>query len=241
MKLKLSALVCGVTLAVSANATNLFSNNGFETNGGNGTTAITGWTIAGTAGSDDAFYADNTITTPLNGFETVGAFAGSYYAVSDMTGIVTPEEAAIYQTVTIPGNATAVGFMGEMFVDDVFGGSGSGAEIAIWANGANPLTATPLYVIQAFVDTAETGSAPNPYVLYSQIITAQVTPGTTYEFGVLEEDSTGPINVGLDSFQLLETGPALATPEPGMLLPMALLAIGTFIYYRARRRFAAKV
>jgi hypothetical protein len=233
MKFRISIAVCGLLLAVSANATQLFTNGGFETNGGFGSATFSSWLTGGTAGSDDDFYADNGFTTTINGFSTVGPFAGSWYAVTDDSGLVSPEESYIVQSVTIPVGFD-ISFSGEMFVNDQFGSSGSGAEIAIWAAGANPLTTAPLYVIQAFVDTGETGGAANPYVLYSQDITAQVTAGTTYEIGVLEEDATGPINVGVDSFSLV------ATPEPATLLPTALLGAGILLY-SLRRKVRAQV
>jgi hypothetical protein len=131
-------------------------------------------------------------------------------------------------------------FSADIFVNDVFGSSGLGGEIAIWANGANPLLITPLYVIYGPSDTPLSGGAPNNYVVVSQDITGQVTAGTTYEIGVLESDSNGPINVGVDNFSLLATAGSVSTPEPAMLLPTALLAAGMF-FYRARRKARGQI
>jgi hypothetical protein len=239
MKFRISIGVCGLALAVSAHATQLYTNGGFETNGGTGSTSFTSWLTGGTVNSDDNFYADSSVddTTPLNQNSTVGPFAGTWYAVSDMSGLQDPESSYIIQQVTIPVGTASVAFSGEMFVNDLFGGSGSGAEIAIWAAGANPLTTAALYVIQGFVDTGETGGAANPYALYTQDITAHVTAGTSYEIGVLEEDGNGPINVGVDSFSLVATS---ATPEPATLLPTALLGAG-IVLYSLRRKVRAQV
>jgi hypothetical protein len=234
MRLKFSVVVCGLGLVMSANASQLFTNTGFETNGGNGTASFTGWTTGATTGSDDDFYADDTTITPLNGFPTVGPNSGSWYAVSDMTGLVTPETSYLVQTVTIPVGTADVAFSGEIFVNDVFGGSGLGGEIGIWASGADPLTTAPIFVIYS-ADTAISAGAPNPYVLVSQDITGDVTAGTTYEIGVLESDSTGPINVGVDDFSLIATPAAGGVPEPGMLLPTALVGAGMLIYRKRRK------
>jgi hypothetical protein len=227
-----------LAVALSANASQLFTNGGLETNGGNGSTSFTGWTTGGTAGSDDDFYADDTDITPLNGFPTVGPNSGSWYAVSDMTGLVTPESSYLIQSVTIPVGTVDVAFSGDIFVNDQFGSGGTGGEIGIWASGANPLVTAPLFVIYGPVDTSVSGGEPNPYVLVSVDVTADVVAGSTYEFGVLESDSTGPINVGVDDFSL--TASSSSTPEPSMLFPTALLAAGMFIY-RARRKARAQV
>jgi hypothetical protein len=239
MRFRISIAFGGLLLAVSANASQLFVNGGFETNGGYGTTTFNSWSTGGTAASDDNFYADNGYTTPVNGNSTVGPFAGSWYAVSDNSGLVSPESSYIVQTVTIPLGTAAVSFSGEMFVNDLFGSSGLGAEIAVWAASVNVLTTAPLYVIQGFVDTGETTGSANPYLLYSQNITAHVTAGTTYQIGVLEEDAIGPINVGLDSFSLTAT-PGILTPEPATMLPTALLGAGILLY-GLRRKVSAQV
>jgi PEP-CTERM motif len=240
VKARLCVVLCGLSIALTARASELFVNGGFEANAGRGSTAFTSWLTGGTAASDDNFYADNSAndSTPVNGNPTVGPFAGTWYGVSDMSGLQSPESSYIVQLVTIPLGTTSVIFSGEMFVNDIFGGSGSGAEIGIWAAAANVLTTAPLFVIQAFVDTATAGG-PNPYVLYTLDVTAQVTAGSSYQFGVLEEDETGPINVGVDNFSLAATG-SLATPEPATLIPTALLGAG-IILFSLRRKVRGQV
>jgi hypothetical protein len=216
-------------LSLSVQASNLFTNPGFETGD------LTGWTVASTQGSDDGFYADNTTTTPLNGFPTVGPFAGNWYAVTDMSGLVTPETTTLTQSVTIPIGTTAVSISLEMFVNDQFGSSGTGAEVAIWANGANTLTAAPLFVLFGPIDTAVSGGTPNPYVLYQADITGDVTAGTTYTIGVLESDANGPINVGVDNFAVTATS---GIPEPGTMGLTGLFAAAV-LAYGARRKARA--
>lgn len=231
MKFKFSAAVFGLLLAVSANASQLFSNGGFESG------TLTSWSTGSTASSDDGFTVQSTDITPLNGDPTAGPDSGTYYAVSDGTGLVTPEETYLVQTITIPVGTVDDAFSADIFVNDQFGSSGFGGELAIWANGVNPLVTAPLYIISGPTDTTVVNGTPNPYVFISQDITAHVTAGTTYQIGVLEGDSFGPINVGVDNFSLIATPGSTSTPEPAMLFPTALLATGMF-YYRARRKAA---
>lgn len=227
MRFRFSAIVFGLGLAVSANASQLFSNGSF------GTGSLSSWSTGATASSDDAFTVQTGNTTPLNGFPTVGPDGGTDYAVSDGTGLVTPESTYLVQTITIPV-ADAYLFSADIFVNDQFGAGGLGGELAIWANSVDPLTTAPLYIIYGPNDAPVINGVPNNYVLVSQDITAQVTAGTTYQIGVLEGDSSGPINVGVDNFSLL------ATPEPAMLFPTAFLAAGMFLY-RARRKLRGQI
>jgi hypothetical protein len=222
-----AALVC-LAVAPAFAGTQLITNGGFETG------ALTGWSTLGTAQSDDLFYADNTGSTPLNGFPTAGADSGTWYAVSDMTGLVSPESSYLTQSVTIPVGATDDLLTFDIFVNDDFGGAGTGGEVAVWTNSANPLTDAPLAVVYGPSDTAVSGGTPNPWLPESVDITSDLTAGTTYQIGVLESDSTGPINVGVDNFSLVATV-ATTTPEPATLLPSALLLAGLLIY-SARRK-----
>jgi hypothetical protein len=218
MKALLNLTLVFVSLAgVRAFASQLFTNGGFEAG------SLSGWSTAGTAGSDDLFYADDTNITPLNGFPTAGPDTGSWYAVSDMTGLVAPESSYLTQAVTIPKSFDIV-LSFDIFVNDVFGSSGAGGEVGIWANGANPLTATPLFVVYGPSDTAAPNGSGNPWKAVSVAVTADLTAGVTYQFGVLESDSTGPINVGVDNLSLV------TVPEPATLLPSALLLAGLFVY-----------
>ncbi len=222
------ALVCLASAPAFA-GTQLITNGGFETGD------LTGWNTLGTASSDDLFYADNSGATPLNGFPTAGPDSGSWYAVSDMSGLVTPEFSYLTQSVTIPVGTTDAVLSFAIFVNDVFGGSGTGGEVAIWANNANPLSATPLDVVYGPSDTAVSNGNPNPWLPQSFDITSQITAGTTYEVGVLETDSTGPINVGVDNFSLVATVTTAATPEPATLLPTAFLLAALLVYFARRK------
>jgi hypothetical protein len=233
-----AALVCSFSLQASE----LFTNGGFESG------SLAGWFLISTAPpSDDLFYADNTTSDPVNTFlPTVGPYQGSWYAASDTSGLASPplESTAIYQSVTIPVGTTDVAFSGAIFVNDwctYFSGGGSGScsagaggEIAIWANGANPLTAVPIAVLYSADTSTGASGTPNPYTLVSTDVTSDLTAGLTYEIGALESDSTGLINVGIDSFSLVATGSS-GVPEPAMLIPTALLGAGMLIV-RARRK-----
>ncbi len=212
-----TALALAAACSISANATELFTNGGFESG------SLTGWTVTSTAGSDDSFTADDTSQTLLNGWATAGPDTGSWYAVSDGSGLVVPETTALTQSVTIPvGTVTDVLSL-DMFVNDQFGGSGLGGEVAIWASGVNTVTTAPLFIIFGPTDTtvASFGTG-NPYVVLSTDVTGDLTAGTTYQIGVLEQDTSGPIEVGVDNFSLVTTAGTGGVPEPGMLLPTGL-------------------
>jgi hypothetical protein len=217
---------CIFLLAFTANAGQILNNGGFES--GN----LTGWFTADSAASYGSFYADNQLYTPLNDNATVGPQAGSWYAVSDAYA---PGTHALTQTFTDPLGTTSALLSFSIFVNDLFGGGGTGGEVALFANGANPLAAAPLVVLWGPNDTAESSlNVPNAWVTVTNMnITGDLTAGTTYELSFLESDSTGPINVGVDSVSLVTTGNGNgSTPEPSMLIPTALLA--AFFAYRAR-------
>jgi hypothetical protein len=218
-----SYLLIGMTLAVSASATNLFVNSDFET--GN----LNGWTVANSGGGDDTFNINNGTSTVASGNPTVGAADGTYYAVSDTSSLASPETTVIYQTVVIPGGMD-ISLSLDLFVNDVsgaFGSSGLGGEVGIWAGGANPATDAPVVVLGPY-DTFGSQGVPNPYVFLSADITADVTAGTTYEIGVLESDLGPPINVGVDDFTLT------ATPEPGTWLLTGAAMAGLLCFRRFR-------
>ncbi len=231
MRLKLSVAVLGLAFAVSMNASQLFTDGGFESGGG----SLTGWTTTD-SNADGSFFADTTDTTPDTGEPTVGPDTGSAYAVSDGFG---PGSYALTQTVTVNADEIDLVLSFDMFVNDWNGSSGPGGEVAIWANGADPLTATPIAIIYT-ADTTVTGGVPNPYLSESFDIAGDVTAGKKYVIGVVESSSTGLINVGVDDFSLVETRSSSTVPEPGMLFPTALLAAGVLVY-RARRKVRAQV
>ena len=226
-----SYLLIGMTLAASASATNLFSNSGFETGD------LTGWTVVNSgAGSDDTFYVNSGTLTPASFLPTVGAANGTYYAVSDTDNLASPETTAIYQTVVIPVGMYITLSL-ELFVNDAYGpsygSSGLGGEVGIWASGANPATDPALTIVFGPYDTINASQGvPNPYVLLSADITGNVKGGSTYEIGVLESDTRGPITAGVDDFTLSAT-----TPEPGTWLLTGAAMAGLLVFVeRARRR-----
>ncbi len=226
MKARLSVVLCGLSIAFTANATNVFTNGDF------GTGDLTGWTLTTSplfTGYPSGFYVTNAPVTPLNGFPTVGADAPStFYAVSDDQG---PGSMALTQSFFIPLGTTAANLSFAAFVNDLLGGSGFGGEVDILAGGADAILGTPITVLYA-ADTAVAGGNPNPWVPFAGNIMGSLIAGNTYQIRVFASDSTGPINVGADNFDLELTG-ALAAPEPSMFLPVGLLA--GFLAFRVRK------
>jgi len=220
--LKLVLGLCILSLPFTASATQLFTNGGFDL-------GTTGWLTATSNPSDpnDGFFVVPGAAgeTPISGFATAGAFAGSNYAVSDGDDF---GARAIYQSFVAP-SAISIILSFEMFVNDELGlGSGFGS-VDLMANGSDPITGTPIHTFYS-ADTATAGlNVPNPYLFESFDITSYVTAGTTYYIRFFSEDDLGnpadfgPIHVGVDSVSLDFT-PATATPEPGMFWPLALVA-----------------
>jgi hypothetical protein len=224
MKAIIPAAICSLCFALTASATQLISNGGFETGD------FTGWTTVSSAGSGGGWYVSNASQTPLNGFPTEGPNSGNDYAVTDGFG---PGTNVLYQSFTDPLGTTSAVLSFDAFVDDDFGASGFGGEVDLLAGNADPLTGT---AIASFFsqDTAVSNGVPNPYVAFSQDISSLLTPGSTYLIRAYESDSTGPINFGVDDFSLLTTSSATA-PEPATVIPTAMLAC-VFAYRVGRRK-----
>jgi hypothetical protein len=227
MKVKVSAAICGLCLAFTANATELIANGGFVSGD------LTGWATASSAGSGGGWYVSDATVTPLNEFPTVGPNSGNDYAVTDGYG---PGTNVLYQSFTDPLGTTSAVLSFDAFLDDDFGASGFGGEVDLLAGNADPLTGTP---IASFFsqDTAVSNGVPNPYVAFSEDISGLLTPGGTYLIRAYESDSSGPINFGVDDFSLSATSSA-AAPEPATIIPTALLA-GVFAYRAWRRKARA--
>lgn len=224
MKAIIPAAICSLCFALTASATQLISNGGFESGD------FTGWTTAMSAGSGGGWFVSNTTVTPLNGFPTVGPNSGNDYAVTDSYG---PGTNVLYQSFTDPLGTTSAVLSFDAFVDDDFGDSGFGGEVDLLAGNADPLTGTPLASFFS-QDTAVSNGLPNPYVAYSGDISGLLTPGSTYLIRAYESDSSGPINFGVDDFSLVATSSATA-PEPATIIPTALLAC-VFAYRVGRRK-----
>jgi hypothetical protein len=224
---KISALFFGLAFAAFGDV-QLINNGGFET--GN----FTGWTVTtnDTAGNG-GWFVTSAMSTPLNGFPTVGPASGTFYAVTDE---FEPGSRALTQSFTDPLGATSVVLSGDIFVNDWFGASGLGAEVDILAAGANPLTGLPLFVAYGPADTSVVGGVPNAWVPFSVNITAHLTPGTSYQLRILESDSTGPINAGADNLSISAATAAAPVPEPSSVVLLSLVC--GFVIHRIRKVFA---
>jgi len=209
MKARLCIILCGLSAGFAANATQLFTNGGFETGD------TTGWVLTDSVGSSGSFFVTSASSTPLTGNPTVGPGGGTYYAVSDQFG---PGSYALTQSFVDPVGTISAILSFDVFTNDVFGLGGSLGEVDLLAGGSNVLTATPITVFYS-ADTFDVGGAPNPYVHISLDISSLMTPGQTYIIRAIDTD-TAPFNVGVDDFSLI----ASSVPEPGTLLPVAAAA-----------------
>ena len=222
MKFRLPAVMFGLSIALSASGASLFTNGDF------GTGDLTGWSLD--TDSAHVFDVTSASITPINGFPTVGPDGPStFYAVTDSDG---PGEVAITQSFNLPGGILSAVLSFSYFVNDIFGDSGD-ASILILDAGADPFTATPVLSFGPF-DTGLVNGNPNPWteVNSGNLLTQGISTGVTYEIAAVEEDSTGPVNLGVDNFDLEAQS---AIPEPGMFLPVGLAA-GFLLYRKARAR-----
>ena len=217
-------------LAFSANAgIELISNGGFESNGGFGTSVLTGWTVASSPGSGGSWFADNTNVTPLTGNPTVGPASGSWYAVTDQFG---PGVNALSQDYTVPVGTTSLTLTFDMFINDWAPSTGTASSnVLILGAGGDPVTGAGTLQTLLMGDTLVSGGQPNPYIAYNYGITGYI-PGDTYILGFQESDTMFNMNVGLDNISL-----NAVVPEPGSLALLlgALAAMAVF----GRRRFGA--
>ena len=224
---KISALFFGLAFAAFGDI-QLITNGGFET--GN----FSSWTVTtnDTPGNGGWFVTSAT-STPLNGFPTVGPHSGAFYAVTDE---FEPGSRALTQSFTDPLGATQVVLSGDIFVNDWFGGSGSGAKVDIIAAGALALTGPSIVVGYGPADTSVSGGVPNGWVPFSVDVTAFLTPGTSYQLRIFESDSTGPINAGADDLSVLAKTTTIVGPEPSSVVLLSLICV--FFVYRIRKVFA---
>jgi len=90
-------------------ATGAVLNGGFESNGGAGTTSLSGWTLVDQPGSfpDGSWYAQTGTTSPVSGFPVAAPPGGSFAAMSDQTG---PGTHVLYQEVTVPASGGVLTF-----------------------------------------------------------------------------------------------------------------------------------
>lgn len=95
--------------APGGSATGAVSNGGFETNGGAGTSSLSGWTIVDQAGSlpDGSWFAHSGMTSPSSGFPVAAPPGGSFAAMADQTG---PGTHVLYQEVTVPASGGVLTF-----------------------------------------------------------------------------------------------------------------------------------
>jgi hypothetical protein len=220
------AKVCACTtiflLGLSANASQLIANGSFETGD------LTGWVATDSGGLGD-FSVMSMAFTPLTGNGTVGPQQGTFYAVSDDFG---PQTEDLTQSFVVPVGTTTALLSFSMFVNDIFGGdfgsSGPGGSVNLLSS-----TNTLIHTFTS-ADTFDSPVGnPNPWVTMNNLnVMPFLTPGSTYKLDFQETDVTSLINVGVDNVSLVTTA-TTGTPEPGTLIPTALMA--AFIAWRMRK------
>jgi hypothetical protein len=187
--------------------------------------------VTNSLGASGSWFSSTTPTTPYNGFPTVGPFAGTHYAVTDDFG---PETHALTQSFTVPvGTVTSAILSFEVFVNDVFGASGTGGQVDLLAGAADPISGAAIATFYT-ADTAMVDGAPNAYVLTSQNVAAFLVGGNSYQLRFMESSATGPINMGVDAVSFDITTAASSVPEPSFL-PLFLALFGGAVFCRIWR------
>jgi len=224
--------------SLSASATQLLTNGGFET----GTFA--GWSEMTQAGGSGSFFVDGAAALgPLSGNSTAGPAAGSFYAVSDQVG---PSTNALTQTFVVPGAASSVILSFDMFVNDSAGGPIIDPSGLDYTSGGtfNPNQHARVDILSAIATPFDTGVGvlsnfytgvdpqhqnPNPYTQYAFDITSVVGAGGTFQIRFAAVDNSGNLNQGVDNVSIIFA----AVPEPSTAL---LIGLGLASLARVRRR-----
>jgi hypothetical protein len=224
--------------SLSASATQLLTNGGFETG------SFTGWTVTNQAGGSGSFYIDGTVLAPLSQNPAAGPAAGSSYAVSDQVG---PSANVLIQTFVVPSAASSVILSFDMFVNDS-SGSGpfidpSGLDYSSGGTGS-PNQHARVDILSAIATPFDTGAGvldnlyigvdpqhqnPNPYTQYTFDITSLVGAGGTFQIRFAEVGSLANLNQGVDNVSITFA----AVPEPSAAL---LIGLGLVSLSRVSRR-----
>jgi hypothetical protein len=226
IRLRCSTALCAIAFASVANANQILVNGGFEAGD------ISGWTVANSTSDLSNWFVTKESCTPLNGYVTAGPASGTYYAVTDEEGVSGPGSHALVQSFAIPLGTTSAVLSFDIFVNDLYGESGSG-NVDLLDSGADPLTSTPVQTFYSVDSAPSDWGTSNPYVHFDQDIIGYVTPGHSYQIRFLQIDIS-PFDVGVDNVSLNLTGEAGTVPEPAMLLPVGFAA-GLLLYRRRRR------
>lgn len=216
------AAVVGLLVAAPSSQANLLTNGSFEvpvvTNGTFilfpvGSSALTGWTVFGPAGTNVA----NVIGTFSQNGVSFPAQDGNQWL--DLTGLSANSTEGVSQSVaTIVGHQYQLSF----FVGNTTGGGfGTTSTVNVLLNG-----------ISTFADVNSTVSPTTQN--WQQFTHTFIATGISTALGFRNGDSGNDDDNGLDNVVLLDLGPAVnGVPEPGLL---TLLGIGLATIGIARRQ-----
>jgi hypothetical protein len=208
------------------------------TNGGFETADFSGWSIFEQGGS--ALLVDNTATSPVSGFATVGPSSGNYYAVAD---------GALGETALIQNFTTHVGSMGtlrfDMFVasaapfivdpsglDHTTGGSfdaNQHARVDLLVASADPFSADVL--ASYYLDVDGPLDPANPYQSYSFDVSDVTGLGGAYQLRFAQVNNQDFLIQGIDNVSVTVDGAPISAP-----FTLSLFGIGLLAFYTARSR-----
>ena len=224
-----AAMLAG-SICANAATVQLISNGDFEIG------SLAGWSVTDLAGGSGTWFANSGITAPLSGNTTVGAAAGTFYAVTDQVGAGTH---VLEQSFVVPLGATSVILMFDMFINDQSGvgpivdpsgldhtgAANQHARVDIMASGAGAFSTAALDIVATLVaPSVDAGANPHAYTNYLFDLTGIALPGGTYKLRFGEVDNQFFFNQGVDNVSIsVQVG---NVPEPSGLALVALALAG---------------
>jgi hypothetical protein len=206
MKNSKVSLLLGLAVAgaTQLHAGELIVNGGFELG------SFAGWGTADT-GSGSWFVTPASIS-PISSFPTVGPFEGEFYAITDQTG---PGEHSLFQSFTIPADATTAKLSFEYFLNNQ-----SGTEIPA-DFGTHPIQFATIDLLDAADGPWSVGifnlltsgmpdpGLPDPWHMWGEwdlIGDFGLTPGETYQIRFAEADDQFYFQMGVDDVSIISDG-----------------------------------
>jgi hypothetical protein len=232
----LRLILTALAVAAPAFSGNVIVNGGFETNGGAGSSTLSGWTVVTEAGSSGSWYAQTGVLSPTNDLPVSAPTEGSFAAMTDSSG---PSSAVLIQDFTVPAGATSIILSFDYFLNNLgpdylpapdldfndFPNQQARVDILSAVAGAFDTTV----LMNVFQTQSGDPLQPGAYQTVTANLTSLLAAGGTYQLRFAEVDDLQTLNFGIDNVQINVNGPE---PSTIGLSAFGLLLVG----WRLRRR-----